>query len=82
MAYQNSYKVEITTSGGYTATADDSVMAGVGATAYADLHAGTDLCILQEDGEIHIPYGAVDHAIVTLTRTEVEPTEDPTCVEE
>lgn len=82
MAYKNSIKVEITTGAGYTATADDATLAGVGAAAYADLHAKNDLCIQTADGEIHIPYHAVDHAIITITREETEDPADPTCVTE
>lgn len=80
MAYQNQIKVEITTGAGFTATADDSVTFGVGSSAWATLQAQCDVQIMG-DGEItFIPFHAVDHAIVTITRTEVEDPEDPTCV--
>lgn len=79
MAWKNSYSVEITTSGGYTVTADDAVTAGVGSSAYAMLLEGKDLEIANATGGILIPYHAVDHAIYTLTRTNEPDVADPTC---
>ena len=80
MAYQNSIKVEITTGGGYSTTADDATIAGVGAVAWADLQSQKDLIIQTATGWEFVPFHAVDHAIVTMTRSEVEDPDDPTCV--
>lgn len=80
MAYQNSIKVEITTFGGYSTTADDATISGVGAVAWADLQSQKDLTIQTATGWDFIPFHAVDHAIVTMTRSEGEDPEDPTCV--
>lgn len=80
MAYQNSYKVEITTGANYTTTADDAVIAGVGSVAWADLQAQKDLMIQTATGYEFIPFHAVDHAVVTFTRTQVPDPVDPTCV--
>lgn len=82
MAYQNQIKVVITTGAGYEATADDAVNAGVGASAWSTLVAQGDVQILNGDEITFIPFRAVDHAIVTVTRTEVADPEDPTCVTE
>ena len=80
--YKNTFRAEITTGGDYTATADDSVKAGVGAAAVAALEGHQDIKILTETGYIYIPYAAVDHAVVTLTRATAEAPEDETCVTE
>lgn len=79
--YKNSYSVEITTGGSYTATADDSVVAGQGAAAVAAIEGRHDVKILTATGFIFIPFDAIDHAVVTLTRATAEAPEDETCVE-
>lgn len=82
--YKNQYKVVVTTKGGYTATFDDSVNAGMGAMANAALHAGADIVGTVGSGddakEVFIPQKAVDHAEITFSRTEVEKPADATCV--
>lgn len=80
--YKNSYSVEITTGGSYTATANDATVEGQGAAAVAAIEGHQDVKILTSTGFIYIPYGAIDHAIVTLTRATAEAPEDETCVEE
>lgn len=82
MAYQNQIKVVITTGAGYEATADDAVVAGVGSSTWATLVNQGDVQIPNGGEIIFIPFHAVDHAVVTITRTEVEDPEDPTCVTE
>lgn len=79
MAWNNKYSVEITTGGGYTATADDAVTDGVGSSARSLLAAGADITIATATGEIFIPFHAVDHAVITLTRTDDPDPVDPTC---
>lgn len=78
--YVNEYSVEITTSGGYTTTADDAAVAGAGSAAMTCLENAQDVKIPTGTGSIIIPYSAVDHAVVTLTRTSVADPTDPTCV--
>lgn len=80
MAWKNSYSVEITTGAGYTVTADDAVTEGVGASAYAMITEGKDLHIQTATGGVLIPFHAVDHAVYTLTRSQVADPTDPTCV--
>lgn len=77
--YKNQYKVVVTTKGAYTATFDDSVTAGVGASANAALHAGTDIEGVVGDDYIFIPAKAVDHAVITFSRVSVEKPADETC---
>ena len=79
MAWNNKYSVEITTGSGYTVTADDAVVAGVGSSVRSMLAAGEDLTIATATGEIFIPFHSVDHAVVTLTRTNDPDPTDPTC---
>jgi hypothetical protein len=78
--FKNEYSVEITTSGGYTVTADDATLAGSGSAAMVCLENATDVKIPTATGSTIIPFHAVDHAIVTLTRTTVADPADPTCV--
>ena len=71
-------KVVITTQAAFTATADDSVVAGQGSAAYTAIQAHRDVYI---DGETrtYIPFDAIDHAVVTITQATVDDPEDPTC---
>lgn len=79
--FKNQYTVAVTTKGGYTATFDDSANDGVGASANAALHAGQDIEGMSGDDYVFIPAKAVDHAVITFSRTEVDKPEDTTCVE-
>lgn len=79
--YKNQYKVVVTTKGGYTATFDDSVTAGAGAMANAALMAHEDLRGQAGDDFVFIPGKAVDHAVITFSRTQVDKPADDTCVE-
>lgn len=79
--YKNQYKVVVTTKGNYTATFDDAAIAGVGAMANAALMAHQDIRGQVGDDEIFIPANAVDHAVITFSRTEVDKPADTTCVE-
>ena len=81
MAYKNYVKVDVTTKAGFTATADDSVVEGQGTAAYGVIQSiNTEMRnVVISDGtnETIIPFHAIDHAIVTKTRTEVaDPTDD------
>lgn len=79
--YKNQYKVVVTTKGAYTATFDDAAIAGVGAMANTALMAHQDIRGQVGDDEIFIPAKAVDHAVITFSRTEVDKPADTTCVE-
>lgn len=79
--YVTKTKVVITTIGGFSATADDAVSAGQGTGAYNALEMKRDVKILAENEITFIPYHAVDHAIITITRSEEEDPVDDTCVE-
>lgn len=79
---KTSVKAVITTIGGFEYTADDASTPGLGTAAYASLQAERTI-VGNEDGTITIiPWHAVDHAVITVTRTSEEAPEDPTCVEE
>lgn len=80
--WQNNYKVEITTGAGFTATADDAVTPGQGGSAWTALQGRMDVIIQGESETTFIPFHAVDHAIVTLTREEVDAPDDAACVQE
>ena len=80
--WKNSYKVDVTTSGGYTASFDDSANTGQGSAAYASVMSGQDIHGIVEDNEIVIPFHAVDHAVITFSRTEVDKPVDDMCVVE
>lgn len=82
MIYKNQIKVVVTTQGAYTATFDDSANAGVGASAYAALQAHQDIVGVVGDDTIFIPFEAVDHAVVTISRTQVEKPADEMCTED
>lgn len=73
-------KVEITTAAGFTVTADDAAAGGQGTAAYSALEAGRDQHIVDGSNITYVPYGAVDHAIITLTQATVPDPTDPTCV--
>lgn len=73
-------KVDVTTIGGFTKTADDSVLAGQGTAAYGALENGRDIIVADATEKTIIPFSAVDHAVVTLTLTQAQDPVDPTCV--
>lgn len=73
-------KVVITTQAGFSATADDAVSAGQGTAAYGALENHRDVVIAAETEKTFVPYHAVDHAVITFTRSTVDDPEDPTCV--
>lgn len=77
--FKNSYKVDITTASGYTVSADDDSVAGVGASAYTMIKSGQDVSIATGTGEVFVPFNAIDHVVVTLTRTSYTRPADPTC---
>lgn len=79
--FKNQYTVAVTTQGGYTATFSDSANDGVGASVNAALHAHQDIQGESGDDNVFIPFEAVDHAVITFTRTEVDKPADTTCVE-
>lgn len=79
--FKNQYTVAVTTKGGYTATFSDSANDGVGAMANAALMNHQDIRGQVGDDDIFIPAKAVDHAVITFTRTEVDKPADTTCVE-
>lgn len=81
MAYEMSVKVDITTKSGFTATADDAVKKGQGTSAYGVIQSiNTEMRnVVISDGtnETIIPFHAIDHAVVTKTRSQVaDPTDD------
>lgn len=78
--FKQQVKVEITTSANFTATADDAVRSGQGTAAYGAIENHRDVIIDAGTTKTIIPYGAIDHAVVTLTMSEVADPEDPTCV--
>lgn len=77
--FKNSYKVDITTGSGYTVSADDDAVAGVGASAYTMIQNGQDVHIATATGMVIVPFHAIDHVIVTLTRNSYTRPADPTC---
>lgn len=83
MAYEMKVKVDVTTKAGFTATADDAVAKGQGTAAYGVLQSiNTEMRnVVISDGtnETIIPFHAVDHAVVTKTRTSVADPADDTC---
>lgn len=79
---KTSVQAVITTIGGFEYTADDATTPGVGTAAYGSLMAERTI-IGNDSGTITIiPWHAVDHAVVTITRTSEEAPEDPTCIVE
>ena len=76
------YKVDITTFGGFTATADDAVIDGQGGSVYSSIVNGRDVMIRNNGQLTFIPFHAVDHAIITHTTEEVDAPVDDTCVVE
>lgn len=80
MTKQN-VKVEVTTIAGFNVTADDAVLAGQGTAAYGAIDNHRDVKVSDGGKITFVPYAAIDHAIVTFDRKDVEDPEDPTCVE-
>lgn len=79
----DTYKVEITTLCDYTVTADDAVVAGQGVAAYYALKGRHDVEIVSADGLTieFIPFKAVCHAKVTITKGEGGEVVDDVCNE-
>lgn len=73
-------KVDVTTAAGFTATADDAVLAGQGTAAYGALEAGRDVIVATATEKTYVPYAAIDHAVVTFTLSQVTDPDDPACV--
>lgn len=73
-------KVVITTQGNFSVTADDAVRSGQGTAAYGALENRRDVVVDNGTERTFVPYGAIDHAVVTLTMTTVADPVDPTCV--
>lgn len=78
MTKQN-VKVVITTEAGFEVTADDAAKAGQGTAAYGALDNGRDIRVDNGTEITFVPYGAVDHAVVTLTQTTVDAPADANC---
>lgn len=83
MAYEMMVKVEVTTKTGFTATADDAVAKGQGTAAYGVIQSiNTEMrnvVISNGTNETIIPFHAIDHAIVTKTRSQVQDPKDAIC---
>lgn len=75
-------KVDVTTIGGFSKTADDAVLAGQGTAAYGAVENGRDVIVADATEKIIIPYHAIDHAVVTLTLSTVDDPKDDTCVDD
>ena len=73
-------KVDVTTIGGFTKTADDAVLAGQGTAAYGAIENGRNVIVADATEKTIIPFRAIDHAVVTLTLTQEQDPVDPTCV--
>lgn len=72
---KESYKVSISTKEGSSYTADDATFAGAGTGAYQALLQKRDCMFKTADGMAFVPFGAVDHAIITVTSSEEEVTD-------
>ena len=83
MAYVMNVKVDVTTKAGFTATADDAVVKGQGTAAYGVIQSiNTEMRnVVISDGtnETIIPFHAIDHAVVTKTRSTVQDPQDIIC---
>lgn len=77
------YSVEVFTLGGGDFTIADEADIKSGKATWDALQRRTDICVAtsisDEDVTLFIPFHAVDHAILTVTPTEVEKPEDPNC---
>lgn len=73
-------KVEITTMADFKVTADDAATSGQGTAAYSAIEAGRDQHIVDGTAITFVPHTAIDHAVITLTQTDVPDPVDPTCV--
>lgn len=72
-------KVVVTTQAGFSVTADDSVNNGQGNAAYQALQHNRDVYVDDGTNHTYVPFGAVDHAVITLTMATVPDPTDDTC---
>lgn len=79
MAYKNNVKVVITTGANFELTADDAVKAGQGTAAYAELQRQGDVWVDDGTKITFVPFHAIDHAVITLARTQVTDPVDDNC---
>ena len=83
MATKVSIAAAVYTKGGFEAIIDDAVIPGGGTGVLGAVQAGRDVLAGPIEGSmIFIPYGAIDHVLITKTSETVDPPEDDTCVVE
>lgn len=73
-------KVEITTVAGFNVTADDATVSGQGTAAYSAIEAHRDAHVSNGTNITFVPFGQIDHAIITITQNTIPDPVDPTCV--